>query len=271
MLLKDKIAIVTGSGRGIGKGIALRLAQEGAKVVVNGRDAELVESTAVEIRKAGGVALEIPANLAIEDEVEQLFAKTIAEFGALDILVNNAQMRVGPGERGPFLHTTSEGWNTYVMANMGMLYYCTHRAAKIMAQKRNGSIVNISSNGAIRAHRQSIPYDAVKGAVEGFTRAVAVDLAPWGVRVNAIRPVMIAVESWDRISPDERQRWRETVPMGRDGRPADVAWAVVFLSSDDASFITGTMFEVDGGSLAQSRPPIAELIRPVAGPENINT
>jgi 3-oxoacyl-[acyl-carrier protein] reductase len=269
MLLKDKVAIVTGSGRGIGKGIALRLAREGAKVVVNGRDPQTVAATAAEIRAAGGTALEVPGDMSVEAEVERLFHRTLAEFGTLDILVNNAQMPAGKGERGPFLKTTAEGWNKYVMANMGMLYYCTHRAAQIMAAKRRGSIINISSNGAIRAHRQSIPYDAVKGAMEAFTRAVAVDLAPWGVRVNAVRPVMVAVESWNSLPEAEWEHRRATVPLGRVGTPADIAWAVVFLASDDASFVSGTMFEVDGASLAQSRPPSAELVRPVAGPDNI--
>jgi 3-oxoacyl-[acyl-carrier protein] reductase len=131
-----------------------------------------------------------------------------------------------------------------------------------------GSIVNISSNGANRVHRYSIAYDSVKGAIDTFTKAVAVDLAPWGIRCNAIRPGFIAVRGWERLSEAEQQDRILTIPIGREGRPADVAWAATFLAADDASFITGQIFEVDGGMLAQGRPPQAELA-PLVTPANI--
>jgi 3-oxoacyl-[acyl-carrier protein] reductase len=269
MLLANKVAVVTGSGRGIGRAIAHRFAEEGARVVIVDRDAEVVGRSAAEVRAAGGTALEVVADVSREDEVTRLFETTLTAYGTLDILVNNAQMAVNQGERGPFLKMTSQGWDTYVQANMGMLFYCTHQAARIMAKAGvRGSIINISSNGANRVHRYSIAYDSVKGAIDTFTKAVAVDLAPWGIRCNAIRPGFIAVGNWEALSEAEQQARIATIPIGREGRPTDVAWAAVFFAADDASFVTGQIFEVDGGMLAQGRAPQAELVT-VVTPETI--
>lgn len=260
MLLKDKVAVITGSSRGIGRGIALRFAAEGARVVINGRDPEPVARTAAEIRAAGGACLEVVADVTQEAEVTRLFEATLAAFGTVHILVNNAQSPVNKGERGPFLKMTSEGWNAYVAANLGMLFYCTHQAARIMARQGvRGSIINISTNGANRVHRNTIAYDSVKGAMDTFTKAVAVDLAPWGIRCNAIRPGLIAVDSWAQLSPEEQARRIAAIPIGREGRPADIAWAALFLAADEAGFVTGQLFEVDGGMLVQGRAPQAEL------------
>jgi len=269
MVLRDKVAVITGSGRGIGRGIVTRFAREGARVVVNDRDADVTARTAKEIREAGGTCLEVTADVSVESEVTRLFDETLGAFGRLDILVNNAQMFVNQGESGPFLKMTSAGWDAYVRANLGILFYCTHQAARIMVRRGvRGSIINISSNGANRVHRNIIAYDTVKGAIDTFTRAVAVDLAPWGIRCNAIRPGMIAVDYWDGLSPEEKARRIENIPIGREGRPADIAWAAVFLAADDAGFVTGQNFEVDGGMLTPGRAAPMELTT-VATPENI--
>jgi len=269
MLLRDKVAVVTGSGRGIGRGIALRFAREGARVVVNDRDADVAARVAAEITDAGGTCLPVVADVSAEAEVTRLFDETLRAFGTLDILVNNAQMPVNRGESGPFLRMTSAGWDAYVRANMGILFYCTHQAARIMAARGvRGAIVNISSNGANRVHRNLIAYDSVKGAIDTFTRAVAVDLAPWGIRCNGIRPGMIAVDYWVGLDEAEKARRIAPIPIGREGRPADIAWAAVFLAADDAGFITGQNFEVDGGMLTPGRAAPAELV-PVYTPANI--
>jgi 3-oxoacyl-[acyl-carrier protein] reductase len=269
MLLRDKVAVVTGSGRGIGRGIAARFAREGARVVVNDRDDDVAARTAKEIRKAGGTCLDVVADVSVEAEVARLYDATLREFGTLDVLVNNAQMFVNKGENGAFLTMTSAGWDAYVRTNLGILFYCTHQAARIMARRGvRGSIVNISSNGANRVHRNLIAYDSVKGAIDTFTRAVAVDLAPWGIRVNALRPGMIAVDYWEGLAEDEKARRIATIPIGREGRPADIAWAAVFLAADDAGFVTGQNFEVDGGMLTPGRSAQAEL-GPVNTPESI--
>jgi NAD(P)-dependent dehydrogenase (short-subunit alcohol dehydrogenase family) len=267
MLLRDKVAIVTGSSKGIGRGIAQRFAREGAKVVINGRGADAVDRTAAEIREAGGTVIAVSGDVTQRSDVDRLFEETLSAFGTVDILVNNAQTPLNRGETGPFVTMTPDGWDAYVAANLGALFYCTYRAVQIMAPKRSGSIVNISSNGASRAHRRSIAYDSVKGAMDSFTRAVAVDLAPWGIRVNGIRPGLIAVDNWEESSEEEKNRRRGVIPLGREGFPADVAWAALFFAADDAGYTTGQLFEVDGGLLVQGRAPIAEL-QPVATPEN---
>ena len=267
MLLKDKVALVTGSGTGIGKGIALRFAREGAAVVVNSRTEANVKATAEEIRKSGGTALEVPADVTIEAEVERLFGRLMAEFGRIDILVNNAMT---PNARwsAPFLQLTSAEWDSFMKANLGSLFYCTHRAAKIMArQKIRGSIINISTNGAVRPHRGIIAYDSMKGAMDSFTRAVAVDLGPWGIRVNAIRPGRILIESRAGFF-DERPMADPNIPLQRVGYPEDVAGAALFLASDDSSYVTGQAFEVDGGLIVQGRSPCAEG-KPPANPQTV--
>ncbi|TAK20712.1 MAG: SDR family oxidoreductase [Chloroflexota bacterium] len=269
MLLQDKVAIVTGSSRGIGKGIAIRFAKEGAKVVLCGRGADTHE-TAAEIRALGGVVHSLICDVTNREEVDTLFDETVRVFGTLDILVNNAQTPTGKGSSGPFLRMTADGWDAYVKANMGALFYCTHRAAQIMCQKRKGSIINISTNATQRVHRRSIGYDSVKGAMDVFTMAVAVDLAPWGVRVNAIRPGMIAASGYEDVTETERRRRTSQIPLGRYGFPEDIAWAAVFFAADDASYVTGQAFQVDGGLLVQGRSPSAELAQPVVTPENID-
>lgn len=268
MLLDGKVALVTGSAGGIGLGIAERFAREGARVVICDLDGDRLPGAARAVEQAGGEVLAVQADLSIEAEVERVFAATLERFGTLDVLVNNALMRVDRGERGPLLTMRSEGWDRFMAANLGMLFYCSQRAAKIMARKRNGSIINISTNGAVRAHRNSIAYDAMKGAVDSFTRAAAVDLAPWGVRVNSIQPGLIATGPLLSLPTEEQARRAAVVPVGRAGTPADIAWAAVFLAADDASYVTGVSFLVDGGLLAQGRPPQTEL-GPVATPETL--
>ncbi len=268
MLLRDKVAIITGSSKGIGRGIALRFAREGARVVVNGRNADEVHGTAEEIRALGGTALEAPADVTVESEVERMFQRTVEAFGTVHILVNNAFTPV-PGYQNPFLKLTSGTWDSYVSRNLGALFYCTSRAAHIMAAQRHGSIINISSNAAVRPHRLNIPYDSVKGAMDVFSMAVAVDLAPWNVRVNVIRPGMIDAQGYSSLPAEERARREAAIPLGRVGLPEDVAWAAVFLAADDAGYITGQAFQVDGGLLVQGRAPSAEA-REVVTPENID-
>jgi NAD(P)-dependent dehydrogenase (short-subunit alcohol dehydrogenase family) len=267
--LQGKVAVITGSSRGIGRGIAQRFASEGAAVTVNGRSREAVTATAAEIRKAGGRCIEVVADVTVDAEAERLFAATLEAFGRLDVLVNNAYTPVAAGESGPFLKMTSGGWDRFIALNLGMLFYCTQRAARLMAKNRvRGSIVNIGSNGSVRAHRNLIAYDSVKGAMDSFTRAVAVDLAPWGIRVNVLRPGDIAVDDWAAANEIHKTHRRATIPLGRVGEPDDVAMAAVFLASDRSSYITGQAFEVDGGLLVQGRAPQAELVT-VATPENI--
>ena len=269
MLLEGKVAIVTGSANGIGLGIATRFAKEGAKVVICDVDQDRLPRAAEEIaEQTGAEILPVLADVSKEPDVENLFRQAIDRFGTLDVLVNNAQMPVRLGERGPFLKMTSEGWQRYMEANLGMLFFCSHRAAKIMAKKRKGAIINISTNGAVRPHRNSVAYDSMKGAVDSFTRAAAIDLAPWGVRVNSIQPGLINNRGTQGRSAEEEARRVSVVPIGRAGLPADIAWAAVYLAADDASFITGISILVDGGMITQGRAPAVELST-VPSPETV--
>jgi len=268
MLLLGKVVLVTGSTYGIGLGIAERFAREGARLVVNGRSGDRLQEVAYRLEAEGTQVLAVEADLGVEMEVERLFDRALERFGALDVLVNNARQYVNLGESGPFLTMRSEGWDRFMAVNLGILFYCTQRAARIMARQRRGSIINISSIGAVRAHRQMIAYDAMKGAMDAFTRAVAVDLAPWGVRVNSIQPGAIAASLWDRLPPEERGQRASGIPMGRAGCPGDVAWAATFLASDDAAYVTGQSFQVDGGLLAAARSPRSEMA-PVVGPDTL--
>ena len=270
MLLEGKVAIVTGSANGIGLGIATRFAREGAKVVICDIDDDRLPKAAEEIaEETGAEILHVRADVSKEPDVENLFKQAIDRFGTLDILVNNAQMPVRLGERGPFLKMTSEGWQRYMEANLGMLFFCSHRAAKIMAKKRKGAIINISTNGAVRPHRNSVAYDSMKGAVDSFTRAAAIDLAPWGVRVNSIQPGLINNRGTQGRTAEEEARRVSVVPIGRAGLPADIAWAAVYLAADDASFITGISILVDGGMITQGRAPAVEL-GGVPSPETVS-
>jgi NAD(P)-dependent dehydrogenase (short-subunit alcohol dehydrogenase family) len=268
MRLEGKVALVTGAAGGIGLGIAERFAREGARVVICDLDADRLPQATNAIEEAGGEVLALRADVSVEADVEQLFQKALDRFGTLDILVNNAMMNVNLGERGPFLTMRAEGWDRFMAANLGMLFYCSHRAAKIMAHKRSGSIISISTNGAVRAHRNSIAYDSMKGAIDSFTRATAIDLAPWGVRVNSLQPGMIATRNFEAQPPELQSRRAMAIPMGRAGTPADVAGAALFLASDDSAYVTGVSFLVDGGLLAQGRTPQSEA-GPVASPESL--
>jgi NAD(P)-dependent dehydrogenase (short-subunit alcohol dehydrogenase family) len=265
-LLDGRVAIVTGAGRGIGRAIALGFARQGARVVVNDRDPEPMVEVRDLIHASGGSAIAVHADVAEAPAVERVLRETLDAYGTLDVLVNNARAHLPSGELGPFATVTDDAWHAFMRLNLGNLFLCTSRAAKVMLRKRAGSIVNISSIGAIRAHRHMIAYDAYKGAMEAFTRAVAIDMAPWNVRVNALQPGSIAVEWAADLGEDELRKRGAAIPMRRMGTPEEVADCAVFLASDLSSYVTGQVFAVDGGLVAQARTPQSEQVE-VATPE----
>jgi 3-oxoacyl-[acyl-carrier protein] reductase len=174
-------------------------------------------------------------------------------FGGVDTLVNNAAW-ASPNAH--FLEMDEDHWDTVIRTNLKSVYLCCSHAARLMVdQRRHGSIINISSFAAARAHRQMAAYDATKGGMEAFTRAIALDLGPFGIRVNVVGPGAIHTEEYEPDGEDARRRRGQTVPLGRVGDPADIAGAVAFLASQDASYITGQVLYVDGGMLAQLRSP----------------
>lgn len=253
MKLEGKVAIVTGSSRGIGRGIADRLAAEGAKVVVNGRNLETIEPVAGALRSAGAEALAVVADVGYMDQVDQMFDEVQRRFGAVDILVNNA------GWASPvahFLELDERHWDTVIRTNLKSVYLCSRRAANLMVdQGRAGSIISISSFAAARSHRAMTAYDASKGGIEALSRAMAVDLAPFGIRSNVVGPGAIHTEEFEPQGEEGKVERGRVVPLGRVGYPADIAGAVAFLASDDAGYITGQVIYVDGGMLAQLRSP----------------
>lgn len=260
MGLNDRVAVVTGSTRGIGLGIARRLADEGARVVVNGRHQEDTERVASDLQKRGARTLAVSADVGKATDVDRLFDSALEAFGRIDIVVNNAAMA---RPRCHFLLMDDEMWQSVLQTNLTSVYLCCHRAARIMVRsQRPGSIVNISSFSAVRAHRQQAAYDAAKGGIEAFTRAIALDLAPFGIRANVVGPGAIHVEEHERLGDEARRHRGAFVPLGRVGTAEEVASAVAFLASDQASYITGQCLYVDGGALAQLRSPQDDLPLP---------
>ncbi len=251
--LTGRVAVVTGAGQGIGRGIAFALAHAGAAVVVNDVAAATARRTAAEITAGGGKAVPVRADVSREADVRRLFAAARSRYGRLDILVNNAA--VVWGIQAPFLKLTRARWDRVIGVNLTGAVLCALEAARLMARRRAGCIVNLSSVGGFRAHRNNVPYAASKGGLESATRAMALDLAPWGIRVNAVGPGVCETEAWQGWTPAERRRAAGVVPLGRAGRPEDIAALVTFLASDRASYITGQTVYVDGGLTAQLRPP----------------
>jgi NAD(P)-dependent dehydrogenase (short-subunit alcohol dehydrogenase family) len=241
----NKVVIVTGAGHGIGRAIAERFGREGASVVVNDVD----EARAHQVAQAipGGQAIAVAADVSNKKQVDALFDSAVARFGTVDVLVNNAG-NIHAARH--FLEGDEEWWDKLLGVNLKGAFLCSHRAAHIMARKGSGVIINMSSGGATRAHRGNVAYDASKGGIEAMTRAMALDLAPYGVRVNAVVPGLIL--TYDLSEEDAVERGK-VVPMGRLGTPEDLAGPTVFLATDDARYITGACLVVDGGVLVQQR------------------
>lgn len=250
MRLAGKVAIVTGAGRGIGAAIASRFAAEGARVVVADIDGDAAVATA---KAFGGLAVQ--ADVGKAENADRLVQSTVDAHGTVDILVNNAGdvtiLR-------HFLETDEVWWDHFITTNLTSHYLCIRRVAPIMAAAGGGCVINMSSGGATRAHRGMVAYDASKGGIEAMTRSLALDLAPYGIRVNALVPGLIATRP-QHLEPAARKLRDETVPLGRGGRPEDLAGPALFLASSDSEYVTGACLVVDGGVLVQQRPPQIEV------------
>ncbi len=248
--LQGQVAIVTGSSRGIGKGIAIRLAREGMRVVITSRTPETVDRTAGELRALGAEALPVVGDVGRSEDIARLFAQTLEAFGTVDLLVNNAAELRRPG----FFQTDEALLEQALAANVRGPYLCSQRAAEIMRERGRGSIIHISSVGGLRAHLPGTIYDATKGALDSLTRGMAIELASLGIRVNAVAPGATATERWHPDNP-RVQAVAGRIPLGRFGTPLEIGGAVAFLASSEAAYITGQVIYVDGGLTAQLSPP----------------
>jgi len=254
--LEGRVVIVTGAGRGIGRAIADRFAGAGATVIVNDIDAATADEAAVAINASGGTATAVVADVADSTQVNAMFDAVLAAHGTVDVLVNNAGL-VSPMLH--FLEADEAWWRRIIDVNLTGHFLTSHRAARIMAENGHGVILHMSSGGATRAHRAFAAYDASKGGIEALTRAMALDLGPYGIRVCALVPGSIDCEGMD----EEARRLRgENIPLGRPGDPDDMAGTAVFLASDDARYITGVTLTVDGGMLAQQRSATVDIMPP---------
>ena len=244
--LAGKVALVTGASRGIGKAIALALAKEGCDIIVVARDERGLQLVAQEIEAMGRKAVPVRANVASLDEVKRVFDLVLEKFGRLDILVNNA----GVIKRGTIEDHKDEDWELVMAVNLKGTYYCSREAAKIMKSQGWGRIINISSVAGKIGDIASAPsYGPSKAAVNALTKSLARELAPYGITVNAVAPHAIETEMTAEWPEEKRRAMIAQIPIGRLGRPEEVAAAVVFLASPEASFITGEILDVNGGYL----------------------
>lgn len=244
MLLEGKVALVTGASRGIGKAIALLLAENGADVAVNfAGSTAAAEAVAAEIEKMGRKAILVQGDVSQTEVCAEMVDKVVKELGRIDILVNNA----GITRDTLLLRMKEEDWDAVLNTNLKGVFNCTKEAVKYMAKQRSGAIVNISSVVALMGNAGQANYAAAKAGILGFTRSVAKEMAARGIRVNAVTPGFIKTDMTSVLSEKVVAAMEASIPLARLGEPEDIAKAVLFLVSDNAAYITGQTLHVDGG------------------------
>lgn len=242
--LEGKVAVVTGASRGIGRAIALKLADEGAKVVVNysGSQAK-AEEVVASIQEAGGEALAFQASVANSDEVAALMDAAVKTFGSLDILVNNA----GITRDNLLMRMKENEWDDVMATNLKGVFLCTKAVTRQMMKQRAGRIINISSIVGVAGNAGQANYVAAKAGVIGLTKTTAKELASRNILVNAIAPGFIETEMTAELPEDLKQGMLTQIPLAKLGQPEDIAKAVVYLASEDANYMTGQTLHIDGG------------------------
>ena len=247
--MNTKVVLITGALTGIGRATALAFAKEGARLVVSGRRDDAGAELVKELRKSGAEAEYVRADVRSEQDVRNLVEQTIKRFGRIDVAVNNAGTE---GKPGPLVDQTVESYTTTFDANVLGTFLGLKHELKVMIPQKSGSIINISSTLGQKTAPGASIYAATKHAVEGLTKTAALEAAPANVRVNAVAPGPIDTGMLDRFtgSAEKKTALIASVPLKRMGRPEEVAQTILFLASDDASFITGQIFGIDGGKMA---------------------
>jgi 3-oxoacyl-[acyl-carrier protein] reductase len=241
--MANRIAFITGASRGIGRACALALSASGAKVVLAARQVDKLEAVAAEIRAAGGEAFVVSIDLASPDSIKEAFSKASKEFGRIDILINNA----GLTRDGLALRMKREDWDAVIQTNLSGSFFCIQQVLPPMVRERWGRIVNITSVVGESGNAGQANYAASKAGLIGLTKSLAQELASRNITVNAVAPGFVETDMTASLSDDLKAKITESVPLKRIGKPEDVAAAVRFLASDDASYITGHVLDVNGG------------------------
>lgn len=248
--LEHKIALVTGSTRGIGRAIALSFTENGATVVINGRDEEKGKGVVEEIKALGGESIFMRADVGNQDQVNNMVAQAIETFGRIDILVNNAGVNVGKQGRVPIHEFSEADWHHIMNVDLNGVFYCSKAVAKHMVQQKSGKIINISSIAGIVPLRLQIAFTAAKAGVVNMTRAMALELAPYNVYVNCIAPGSTLVEGTRELfysDPGMAEKLLSHIPLRRPAEPEEMTGAALFLASKDSDYVTGNILVVDGG------------------------
>ena len=244
MNLKGKTAVVTGSGRGLGKAIALKLAQMGANIVLNDIPAsDAIDETAEEFKKAGYNVVVTKGDVRNDEDVKGMVKKAVDAFGSVDILVNNA----GVTRDKPLAMMPEEDWDTVLGINLKGAFLCTKAASKIMIKQRSGKIINIASVAGVMGNPGQANYSASKAGLIGLTKSTAKELAARGITCNAVAPGVIRSKMTDVLPEKVRENYLNNIPLGRFGTPEDVANVVGFLASEDSNYVTGQVIHIDGG------------------------
>jgi 3-oxoacyl-[acyl-carrier protein] reductase len=241
--LQDKVVLVTGGSRGIGRAIALRLAAEGAKVMVTATTKAGADKTAAEIRQNGGEAAGFELNITDAKQVDAVIKQAVDQFGGLHILVNNA----GITRDNLVMRMSDEDWNAVIATNLTGTFNCIRAASKVMVKQRSGKIINITSVVALMGNKGQANYCAAKAGIIGLTKSVARELASRNIQINAVAPGFIDTDMTAGLPEAAKTAMLQSIPLERMGTPEDVAGVVAFLVSSEADYITGQVFNVDGG------------------------